>query len=34
MPGKVSFEIGDSLVVIQESPGMLWGAFDGAEGGL
>jgi hypothetical protein len=34
IPGKVSFEIGDRLVVIQESPGILRGAFDGAEGGF
>src|ERR1039457_7705047 len=32
IPGKVSFKIGDGLVVIQESPGILRGAFDGAEG--
>ena len=32
IPGKVSFEIGDGLVVIQESPRILRGAFDGAEG--
>ena len=31
IPGKVSFEIGDRLVVIQESPGIRRGAFDGAE---
>jgi hypothetical protein len=34
IPGKVSFEIGDGLVVIQESPGIRRGAFDGAEGGF
>ena len=32
--GKVSFEIGDGPVVIQESPGILRGALDGAEGGF
>jgi len=34
IPGKVSFEVGDRLVVLQESPGILRGAFDGAEGGF
>ena len=34
IPGKVSFEIGARLVVIQKSPGILRGAFDGAEGGF
>ena len=31
---KYPTEIGDGLVVIQEAPGILRGAFDGAEGGF
>ena len=32
VPGKVPGEIDDGLSVIQEAPGILRGAFDGAEG--
>ena len=34
IPGKVSFEVGDRLVVVQKAPGILRGAFDGAQGGF
>ena len=32
VPGKVPIEIGDGLVVVQESTGILRSSFDGAEG--
>ena len=34
VPGKVPFEIGNGLAVVQEAAGIFRGAFDGAEGGL